>query len=744
MNKTLYQLAYRNIKKFKKHYIVVFLYVLSVTLFFHSFLVIEHSYGSIERLYNEEHYGSWYMKINTGMVSESMYQFIQENTPNFSCGYWYDQGVNEDLYRIGYMDQDALELCHISLVDGRIPQKQDEIMVSIDVYEKEHYQIGQQEFMAIQSKEKKPYKIVGVIKNSQDIFPQIYTHKKVGQPFYVSNCGLVEKDKSDMFSKYETTGQMFINDYGYDHYNFYDGLTMSSHQITIFIETILISIFVVYALNSTSLKRRIKEFALLRGIGMTSKQLIIMVLDELLICALSAIVLGSVLSFILEYIVLKYFESQMGYFVFQFDIMQFIYNNFIVIIIVIISSISTVYHSAQSALSGSFDGRTFQYIQVRYRRLKKQNCLRLAIRELKAYKRVTLSLFVFLLMISTGYTFFMMNSLNYSYKKFDQFHYLTFFTTSLDDYEIIQKLKLNNTRYFEYSYEQVSFLEHEDFGQKHYIVPLSDNKYLKECCFDNGKPNLIDDDKVYVNGYASIHQVIVSEGNYLNIGDESFYVGSLISPNEKKKNGTMDTYLYNLPVEGFYISQESYDRNFSDSKNNGYIIQVFFDTQEEALDIFRKVFSVVPYIDFEDSDYPLREDLNEIFYLKYQEDYEDYMSPYLIGTMIITSMIFCYSIHKSQVFNQSTDYSLMHLLGMTKKKLYLKQFYKALIISSLIICVQIFWIIFINIYEEIHIYPTKMIILTFVVVLLVNIVIYCLPLYQLLKEDYMQEVYGNE
>lgn len=173
------------------------------------------------------------------------------------------------------------------------------------------------------------------------------------------------------------------------------------------------------------------------------------------------------------------------------------------------------------------------------------------------------------------------------------------------------------------------------------------------------------------------------------------------------------------------------------------LFKFFFDTQE-ALDIFRKVFSVVPYIDFEDSDYPLREDLNEIFYLKYQEDYEDYMSPYLIGTMIITSMIFCYSIHKSQVFNQSTDYSLMHLLGMTKKKLYLKQFYKALIISSLIICVQIFWIIFINIYEEIHIYPTKMIILTFVVVLLVNIVIYCLPLYQLLKEDYMQEVYGNE
>lgn len=54
----------------------------------------------------------------------------------------------------------------------------------------------------------------------------------------------------------------------------------ATNQLQQTFEFIIITLFVLFALTSTSLKKRMKEMALYRGIGMTTNQLMMMVMQE--------------------------------------------------------------------------------------------------------------------------------------------------------------------------------------------------------------------------------------------------------------------------------------------------------------------------------------------------------------------------------------------------------------------------------------------------------------------------------
>ena len=53
MNKTLYRLAYRNIIKYKKHYIFVSLIILFISIFYSTYTIVQTSYFQVNRLWNE-------------------------------------------------------------------------------------------------------------------------------------------------------------------------------------------------------------------------------------------------------------------------------------------------------------------------------------------------------------------------------------------------------------------------------------------------------------------------------------------------------------------------------------------------------------------------------------------------------------------------------------------------------------------------------------------------------------------
>lgn len=74
----------------------------------------------------------------------------------------------------------------------------------------------------------------------------------------------------------------------------------------LFIEAIGLSAFALIVFTSTSLKRRSHEFALLRGIGMTTKQMLMMVGYEMFYTSLMATLCGSLLSLGISYGIMKY------------------------------------------------------------------------------------------------------------------------------------------------------------------------------------------------------------------------------------------------------------------------------------------------------------------------------------------------------------------------------------------------------------------------------------------------------
>ena len=130
MNKTLYRLAYRNIVKYKKHYIFVSLIIIFISVFYSTYSIVQTSYFQVSRLWNEQEYGSWYFY---GQIAEPekfdkvAYQYEDKN--GFEYAYLFDQGKTENEWRVSYADQSFFELCQIRLVEGQFPQNEDEIMI---------------------------------------------------------------------------------------------------------------------------------------------------------------------------------------------------------------------------------------------------------------------------------------------------------------------------------------------------------------------------------------------------------------------------------------------------------------------------------------------------------------------------------------------------------------------------------------------------------------------------------------
>ena len=90
---------------------------------------------------------------------------------------------------------------------------------------------------------------------------------------------------------------------------------------------------------------------------------------------------------------------------------------------IFITVLIPIYSSSKNALAGTFDSKKFNYIQVRYKKLKKQTLASLATRELWANKRMNICFYVFVL----------------------YFLYMDLFI-SIKDIPFKQKIKMNKVR----------------------------------------------------------------------------------------------------------------------------------------------------------------------------------------------------------------------------------------------------------------------------------------------------------
>lgn len=768
MNKTLYQLAYRNIKKHKKHYTFMIVFIFFITIFFHCFTIVQESSYLARKQYNEEHYGMWYgsITINNGSgddrkEKELIEDYIKTHQSDVHYGYWYNQGVLEDNVNVGYMDKDALELSHTLLKQGRLAQKDNEIMLDKNYLKKNKYQLNQKVKLSIKNNLKE-YTIVGIVEKSQDIFPDIYTaNNQFGKItlLFDQSLGDVYKENGEMMMNIDDPVygfyRLYLNLYGYDHKPLVQQRILLQMNTLIFVEGMIICMLVLFAMTSTSLKNRTKEFALLRGIGMTTKQLVLMLFYENVMSGFIAIIVGTLVSPIISYGITYIFVPKEFNFHFEADMMKILLNMIMILIGIIISSLYPAFHSSKTALSGSFDSQSFQYIQIRYRKLKKQNNWRLAMREMRVYKKMTI--FLFFIFGLCSYMIMTQTMPRYVYKKtsFDAFHYISW--TTENDKKVIQELKNNqldndyqiiSKRFHGKAKHRHDDEEFKEYNDDNIGLNLLDNIKLFEDCPIEGrlpeKPNealingieMLSDvkSKELENGMTeseTIKEVELKVNDTLNIKGKDIKIVGIVLPIEvvklKRQEGMFSASLWKSDSFGLYVMPEIY--SFLESKNSYETVRHyrFYKTDDEKKEIINRLENNgLFYYNDSDGIFDEGKELLNIFV--------DIPISTLV-TGIILSIIVCYFLNKNETMNNMNDYALYRLIGMSKKDILNKQLCKAMIMTLCVLGFEFFWVCIYSMFMYMFVVPIKEIVISLLGTIIISILVYCLPLVSLLKNN---------
>lgn len=761
MNRTLYQLAYRNIKKYKKHYMMVCVLIFGISLFYNMFMITQKSFFEVNREYNIQNYGHWYIQgiIEDPVKFDNIASSYESNSNRFLYVYLYNQGETSDELKVGYANEDFFDICSNQLVQGQFPQQDNQILVSQTVFEKHGYQLNQKVSLKIDISDLTEYQIVGVIKNSQDnIFPDIYTgiDSQYHDITIFSDRPLVIKDGKEIYSgtqlQMSEGDKSSLNPYGFNHIPEMDHYYKSLFDLAVLLEGLFLAVFVIMALTSISLKKRVHEFALLRGIGMTTKQLMTMNIYEYMLCTVIASLLGSISSIGISYLIMRYIEVKKQVFYVYFNGLEICFNTFVIIIAVFIVLMIPIYHSSRQALSGTFDGQQFQYIQVRYRQLHFQNEWRLAWRELKVNKKI----FIFLIIILTWHCSLMLiNEVILSYNdnlnngnnginiQYDQ-GYLSIQINNDTDLQQIEQLELNHTIYVQRKKSvSAQYQSMDGYIQSVVTTPLENIKNLD---IQGSIPT--HENEVLINENMDFHRIISedsSEAIDLHLNDELVINGKkvkivgILRPLDVQY---IDDIPWNLDVfqdyTSLYVLPSLYEMIPSEKEEKN--IQIFYDSFEQRDEIQERIYAKSLQL------YSRVHDYGEITVWRGTDIASEdlYFNPYILAMTFTVCTLLCYVFNKYEMEMRSHDYSLYQLIGMTKKDIMKKQLCKGIIIFVIIEVLGLMMVGIECLYLEYSYFPIIEFLKLSTLVFMICLIVYGLPLHNILKNQPLEGMHKAE
>jgi ABC-type lipoprotein release transport system permease subunit len=737
MNKTLLKLAYRNIKKYKKHYMIVSIIIFIISIIFMSYPIYRNNHYHALKQYSINQYGQWYYMGNILYDNENpindvteLNKYINDNISldNYKVEYEYIQG-SYDNYTIAKYNQSLFDLIHTTLKEGTYPKKENEIIISETLAQDKQFKINQSIQLNIDDKVK-TYKIVGIITNPQsEYFSDIYTNI----PNYTSVKLISNTDINIIFSFEETREFIFddyiINPHGYDVINrdktnadYYDINSIGVQTVVIFIEAIFLSSLAFIALTSTSLKRREKDFALLRGIGMTTKQMMCVVLEELLFTSFISIILGIITSFMITYYIALY-DAKTLVFYYSINIGQVILYTLVLIAIVMLSCLYPIYSSASNALTGSFDGKKFKKIDIRYKKLKKITLNTIAIREMKANKKITLSLLLILCLITSYLTLSSNNTINNN-MYFQSFHYIEAsydLDTTVDYSNALQSIN-DMTYSCEYSLSktlcgEIGMTYHD---QDVYLTACKvfNDEDFNNCIIDGRIPS--NDNEILISQYFDTlydtNENIIGRlkiGDTLNYFNDTYTIVGIVYTNETVKNEyNIEMNLDYLPICDLYVNKD-----FTLDTSNQYNVRFYYNNLKEKNNIISYL-SLHNMNTYNDSDNGI---VNE-------NDLINNVNPIIYIIFFSICLLFTYFLNLNYIQNNKNDYALLRLIGMTKKDIMIKQLYKAIWITALTLIIETLLFITIE-------HTSVMLIFTIIALVFISsIIIYCLPIISLFSE----------
>lgn len=213
---------------------------------------------------------------------KSMVKSILKNKIKY--GYVSFQGKFEN-YQVGHIDKNIYRLCQVKLIKGRKIKNKQDILINQKVAKK--YKLQDQIEIA-----GKAYTIVGIVRTYNQGYLHLYKFRNVFKKDYYSNMSLVTDNQYIQFfdeqGRHEIELKYQYNPYGYDQNEIHDKVQEATKQLQQSFEFMMITLFALFALTSSSLKKRMKEMALYRGIGMTTRQLMLMVIQENMVLSFSS------------------------------------------------------------------------------------------------------------------------------------------------------------------------------------------------------------------------------------------------------------------------------------------------------------------------------------------------------------------------------------------------------------------------------------------------------------------------
>lgn len=297
----------------KDKYILLFMFVFEVIIIVSLFLLISGMNG-IETLLNKSHDTS--VERNVLRIEQFDNQFFEEPIGN---EYMYDYILSYGQLSIdGEMKFLPVNCQHIELYEGRLPENNNELIVSYDLYEKLNDEIGYE-----YDQQKISLKIVGVL--NRGIFNEktIYFNNDFKSliPHYINKSVLV-LESDDAIKMYDELSKNYIvyNDSIEMRNSYMSLLNIARVMIGIFLGlSLLCSFFLFYIIYQTLGMKRKHDNALLLMMGLSIYKLFGLYMVESIVIGLLLSLLGNTFSLLIYYY-LNYVISIKSLFLFELKI----------------------------------------------------------------------------------------------------------------------------------------------------------------------------------------------------------------------------------------------------------------------------------------------------------------------------------------------------------------------------------------------------------------------------------------
>ena len=433
MNKTVFVLAFKDLLMHKRRTVIQILIVVIVSGLYFTYLLGSEHYRELYQLYCEARYGRWYAYAE--IPQEQLYYYqaaiaynteiynsedepgddLKQDPDRLHAGYLYLQGTYDD-YVIGHADEELFELCRLNITEGTVPGD-GEVCVTESFADNCHMSVGDSLLLEVCGRND-TYVISGIINKSQKMFPDIYTSIQEGNTCYYFfdrsvglkvNEGIYQILTSDVYLNYQ------YNQWGYNHctivnegsnymYNNApeaENRNVNDQTVTATYAIVLV-IIIMYLMYSSSLKKRIREFALLRGIGMTAGQLFLMsFVQTLFVCAIAiagGLLIGLLLTSLLE-LWLKIRWDVFTYYSVNYYLQHISEAGklFLQLLAITMSGIVLpLLMASQTSLTGSFEAHKHPILTFHRKKLKTQSKIRIAWQYLISHHTLTAGFLAFM------------------------------------------------------------------------------------------------------------------------------------------------------------------------------------------------------------------------------------------------------------------------------------------------------------------------------------------------------------